>query len=674
MDPSDPVDVSIFLNPSASQGKGSLQKTAKVFALDISGSMGAAATDGNECTGKTIVELISEISASVVHSMTDNQLAGAVVFNQTASTLFPISDMSDTNRLKMSTALKGMQAGGATNLWGAIELSVRLLQATCKKDGESYPCAIDLLTDGIPNVDPPNLRGYEASLDDLCVMLDGFMPTINIFGFGNAIDVPLLEAIAIKTGGHFSYISDPGMAATAFVNSAATWGAQDKPVVLDETTELRRREMVSTFRDMRRFCKLSNFAGAQEFNRKLIESIESSISASAAGSPSTYVLAEFVKDLYSEVALAVSDSAVFKKWGNNYLTSLARAHELKICANFKDKGLQVYQTQPNFSVIQERVASIFTTAMARLAAEGEARAAALGSSAAAAAAANQSRSLSNMYNPHGGCVDGRCIVSMADGTFKYLENVQIGDKIFGGANGRTVVEVYEKVTTKPKHGTDLAYFSNTSFVAGHLKSQFVLTTSWHPVLFRSKSTNEWQFPCKSSFPKILAPSGAIIDHGFENVISIAVRAVHFGFDNDASSAHGFLVNNSIICATLAHGVKGDDVLEHSFWGSTLVLDAIREMKRRASARGILNPVVGTAPFHWEFSPHPHNQCVGICEVEPIVPLAPSRPFSAFNNNCRSSSSSSSYKIETNDNEMEFLCSESAASGNNSSAFLVEDIV
>ena len=634
MDPSDPVDntsISVMLAVGSASASASLNpETIKVFALDISGSMGVDATDGKESTGKQNVELVAEITSSVVDSMTENQFAGVVLFNHSASTLCPISEMNELNRSSMSKALKGMVAGGSTNLWGAIELSMRLEYAHCKKIGKMLPCSIDLLTDGVPNVDPPNLRGYEASLSDLSMMLDGFMPKINIFGFGNNLDVPLLESIALKTGGHFSYISDPGMAATAFVNSAAAWGAQDNQVVLDPTSDALRRDLASALRSMRTSCSLSNFAGAQECNRNLIKSIESSISSSPAGSPSTYILAEFLKDLYGEVALSISDQAVFKKWGNNYLTSLSRAHELKICANFKDKGLQIYQTSPNFPILQTRIARVFTAAMARLATEGEARAAAGASVAAMSAARMNSVALANMYNPHGGCVDGRCIVSMADGSFKYLENVEIGDFIFGGVDGRTVVEVYEKVTTKPKLGTDLAYFSNSGFVAGGLSSSFIVATAWHPVRHTNlKFGDEWQFPCKSSIPKILAPSGSINDHGFENVVSIAVR----GLRGDRK-VHGFLVNNSIVCATLAHGVKGDPVLEHAFWGTDLVLDAIKDMKTRAKKRGIMNPIVGTGPFSWKFapspspspspSPHPNPkiECIGIAEAELVMPFAP----------------------------------------------------
>ena len=611
MDPSDDPES----GPSAVSVSLAHDKiTCKIFSLDISGSMSALATSGSESTGEQNVGLISKIVSSVIGSMTPNQRAGIVTFNHAASTLYPIAEMNDLNRQSAISVLKETKANGSTNLWGAIELSVRLLHANSKKNGEC-PSSVDLLTDGVPNVDPPNLRGYLASLDDLSVLLDGFMPSINIFGFGNEIDLTLLESIAIKTGGHFSYISDPGMAATAFVNSAAVWGAQDKQVDLDLTSDVCRRDLVLAIRAMRKYCSLSNFSAAQYTNQALIKSIEDSVSSAPAGSTATYILGEFLKDLYGEVALSISDAGTFKKWGNNYLTSLSRAHELKICANFKDKGLQVYQTEPLFPILQKCVASSFTEAMKRLASEGEARAASIGSAAANAVAAAASRSLSNMYNPHGGCVDARCIVSMADGSFKYLEYVKIGDKILGGADGLSIVEVYEKVTTKPRHNTDLAYFSNTSFSAGGLSSSFVLATSWHPVLFRSARKTEWQFPFKSEFPKMLAPSGAIVDHGFENVISIAVRG--------EKGEHGFLVNNSIICATLAHGVMGDPVLTHPFWGTDRVIAAIRDMKVKSALRGMYNPILGAGPFDWAFSQQT-TECIGIAEKEMVIPKTPSR--------------------------------------------------
>jgi len=623
MDPSNPESGLGGSVLGASDPGAAARVTCKIFSLDISGSMSALATSGSESTGEQNVALISKIVSSVVGSMTPNQRAGIVTFNQSASTLFPLAEMNDLNRQLAISVLKNTQANGSTNLWGAIELSVRLLHANLKTNG-ACPSSIDLLTDGVPNVDPPNLRGYEASLDDLCIMLDGFMPPINVYGFGNEIDLGLLESIAIKTGGHFSYISDPGMAATAFVNSSAVWGAQDKEVVLDPTSDVCRRDIVLATRAMRKHGSLSDFAKAQHCNQTLIKSIEEAISSAPAGSVQAHILGEFVKDLYGEVALSISDSGTFKKWGNNYLTSFSRAHELKTCSNFKDKGLQVYQTEPLFPILQKRIASSFTDAMKRLASEGEARAALIGSASANAVAAAASRSLANMYNPHGGCVDARCIVSMADGSFKYLEYVKIGDKIFGGEDGRAIVEVYEKVTTKPRPGTELAYFFNTSFSnkANGLFSEFVLTTSWHPVLYRSSRKTEWQFPFKSEFPKMLAPNKAIVDHGFENVISIAVRG--------EKGEHGFLVNNSVICATLAHGVMGDPVLEHPFWGTDRVIVAIREMKLKGARRGIYNPILGAGPFNWAFSEE-KNECIGISETELVAPKAPSRQVQMPNN-------------------------------------------
>lgn len=47
-------------------------------------------------------------------------------------------------------------------------------------------------------------------------------------------------------------------------------------------------------------------------------------------------------DLNGRMSKALSTSERFNRWGKHYMRALVRAHQIQICANFMDPGLQVY--------------------------------------------------------------------------------------------------------------------------------------------------------------------------------------------------------------------------------------------------------------------------------------------------------------------------------------------
>ncbi|KDQ06763.1 hypothetical protein BOTBODRAFT_235615 [Botryobasidium botryosum FD-172 SS1] len=81
--------------------------------------------------------------------------------------------------------------------------------------------SIFLLTDGYPTkiLEPP--RGYIPMLQSYLERHPNCKFTINTFGFGYALDSHLLYQIAVKGGGSFGFIPDPGFVGTVFINAGA---------------------------------------------------------------------------------------------------------------------------------------------------------------------------------------------------------------------------------------------------------------------------------------------------------------------------------------------------------------------------------------------------------------------------------------------------------------------
>jgi hypothetical protein len=77
--------------------------------------------------------------------------------------------------------------------------------------------AILLLTDGLPNVEPPRgtlpmLKRYKETNNLPCA-------SIGTFGFGYSLDSALLEGIAKEGNGMYAFIPDASFVGTAFVNA-----------------------------------------------------------------------------------------------------------------------------------------------------------------------------------------------------------------------------------------------------------------------------------------------------------------------------------------------------------------------------------------------------------------------------------------------------------------------
>ena len=566
----DPVDA----DPAAAAAPdgGAARRTFKVFVLDTSGSMSDPAqvqtSPGKyEGTGQDLLQLVSTAAAAAASVMTQTQHAGAVSFSSEATVVSAMKEMSAPNRAAMHGSLMVLRAEGSTNLWDAVVKACEMLLPHWRAHGAEARYSVDLLTDGCPNVEPPTVGGYVASLRDYRRAADGFMPTINTYGFGYNSDVKVLEEIAVETGGHFYFLPSPDMVATNFVNSTAMWGAQEEPPALDAVSDRWRLKLVDALRNMYRVCRLGDFGSAAAQNRGLSEGmradVPAAIAASAAlaggGGASPPALLKILEDVEYQVALAVSDPGFFKVWGHAYLMSLARAHELRICANYKDPGLQFYGG-PRFKAIQALAATNFRSALdeaAKAAVAAKVAAGGGGGGGGPMRAAVNHAALANLYNPAGGCIDGDVPVTMADGSRKPAREVRVGDLVCT-ANGK-IGKVTMCMPSKLGPETLCTKFKNG-----------VVITAWHPACYPKSN---WEFP----FYFKDATQGTASEFGMDDVYSFCVR----GIEGQApSEVYGLIVGDGddvMHVITLGHEIKDVDVLNHPFWGTNNVLEALRTM-------------------------------------------------------------------------------------------------
>ena len=540
----------------------------RVFVIDVSGSMSAPALvqvagGAREETGKSILDVVCDSTLAAIATLGPHDGAAIVSFSDFATVRMGETRMDEAGKARAKQVLRELRPGGPTHLWDGLEKGMELIRVALEAGSEMAKCAsVDLLTDGLPNVDPPNPYGFVPSLKDY-FRANAFRPLINCLGFGSNIQQEVLDELAREGGGLFSFIPSPDMVATNFVNAAAAFGSAytltptlrygvgqggahgeggslvpgvslgllpygarvsvlvDTPPGApplssfalrpggaaggmaravernpDEATAgaacltAWRRRLVDTLRTCKQKGQLGDYAGALALVRGMSEGMRGE-SREALGEAAGAGLTCLLADVEGQVAIALSRPEYFQQWGSAYLLSLARAHELQLCANFKDPGLQGYAT-PYFKTLQGTAGATFRAALAAANAETAARtpegggggggfhhqqqqqqqySRGSGSAPPPPAAPPRAAAAQALFDPAGGCVHGEGLVLLADGVTRVrMDALRVGARVAlvhpPGATG----VVTHTVRTRVEPGVEMVA----------LKSGLV-ATAWHPV-------------------------------------------------------------------------------------------------------------------------------------------------------------------------------------------------
>jgi len=221
------------------------------------------------------------------------------------------------------------------------------------------------------------------------------------------------------------------------------------------------------------------------------------------------VTVDLIKDVTGQVTEATSRRDWYIKWGKHYLPSLAQAHRLQQCNNFKDPGIQAYGGVL-FNVLRDEADANFmklppptpsggaaywgasprtTVTGGRGGGGGQGGAGGTNvplAARAARAAAPPARAPINMSyynNCNAGCFHGSAIVGLANGSTKPCDAIVKGDCVrTSSTNLKSWAKVACVVETKIAGGR-----TRMTKLPGGL-----LATPWHPV--RQSGTSDWAFP------------------------------------------------------------------------------------------------------------------------------------------------------------------------------------
>jgi Mg-chelatase subunit ChlD len=192
-----------------------------VLVIDRSGSMHSQveAKDVNGQNlenGLSIQDIVNHSAKTIVQTLDTQSRICIIKFDNVIDVVTPLMCATDANKVQIMASINTIKPGGQTNIWGALEKALQILES---RDDKSRNSAILMLTDGIPNVSPAH--GEVETLKRLR-KTKNFTSPIYTFGFGYNLQSSLLYDLAKYSNGGNAHIPDGNMIATVFCNFIAT--------------------------------------------------------------------------------------------------------------------------------------------------------------------------------------------------------------------------------------------------------------------------------------------------------------------------------------------------------------------------------------------------------------------------------------------------------------------
>lgn len=193
--------------------------------IDVSGSMTTSASvAGAEDAGLSILDTVKHSVNTITHSLSNEDRLTVITFSNDAKVVFANLKMDAAGKAKAISTVNDLRTEGRTNLWAGLLRGMDVLH-TANLDSDNSESgqrntALFLLTDGVPNVNPP--EGHVSAMQRFKDQHGGHYPgAIHTFGFGYSLDSTLLNEIAMEGNGTYNFIPDSGFVGTAFVNTLA---------------------------------------------------------------------------------------------------------------------------------------------------------------------------------------------------------------------------------------------------------------------------------------------------------------------------------------------------------------------------------------------------------------------------------------------------------------------
>jgi len=156
------------------------------------------------------IDLVKKALKCLLNYLRDSDRLSVVLFNDSATRLFPLTRMTQTNKDKISNQIQSIEAKDGTNIHQGICHAFKILR---EREQVNAVSSIFLLSDGLD--DYTTKYGVSASLNYYETPEN---VTIHTFGFGNDHDPLLMNDIANLRDGSFYFIEKLDTVDEAFVD------------------------------------------------------------------------------------------------------------------------------------------------------------------------------------------------------------------------------------------------------------------------------------------------------------------------------------------------------------------------------------------------------------------------------------------------------------------------
>lgn len=569
--------------------------------IDTSGSMGQPAnpnsTEGINLFTK--MDLAKRGAEVVARALGENDNLTIFEFNDDVNKVLHRTTMNSYGLVKALEALDTLQPDGCTALWNGLYAGLYEMEVNnMDKDKDRIPVVI-LLTDGMPSASPPD--GEVGALRTYLGKDRARAAKLVTIGFGYDVNSKLLADLAnasvydkrysvtytYNTGNDFLFIPDGTMLLTNFVNMLANIQSicernvvlrltlkdgttkympigdvlygQERHVVLEDAI-IASIDTATLVGDLKVAVAADPVVVTRELHRKMaIDAIEQALKIAPVDLSGAQELIKncakkmmavngiepIVEDLRGEVTSALGTKDAFDRWGCHYLPSLVLSHRNQTCANFKDPGLQAYGGAFTKGKRDDLNAMCDGLPVPKPSLKPVVQTSSYGGHGTYAQPITVAAFRNAFNNANGGCVAAGTKIAVPGGGYKPIEDLKKGD----------LVSVPE--SPNPAKVVCVVACKNV----GTVKLGELDITPWHPV----KTTDgQWAFPAHLVTDK--TPTHQPI------VYTLVLDSGHV------------VLANGIPIVTLGHGFK-EDVVEHPFYGTNKVIEALKALNVTAFENG-----------------------------------------------------------------------------------------
>lgn len=572
----------------------------------------ASIKTGKESDGFSRLDLVKHSVKTIIEMLNDDDYLSLISFNEAATLILDITKMTPAGKLLAITQLDSLIPVGFTNIWDALRIAMKQAKETpiCSSlvtsllvftDGEPnhnpprgiVPTLTQFLEDGDPHY-TINMFGYGYQLDSYTLLnmafvgrgMFSYIPDCSMVGtiFVNYLSNSLATAVKfatleLKTENIKSLkcIGYP-MKDNKIVIGAIQYGQSrdfivefnfNKGAAFNISAKLKydEKEIVTA---INQFHSTDNKSLYTEYTRcRFSELMLEAVTKKKDGKKYIIQFEDGIKELpecdqdkvraimldiessdasQGQVTKAFADPTWYEKWGKHYVRSLARAHQLQQCHNFKDPGVQLYGGKL-FKELQNKIDTIFCNLPAPKASRIEIQEKKFAHQKYAQPVYVPPPTMHSYLNFSSGCFDGEGLVKLSNGSQKKVKDLQKNDELItsDGFLAKVVCLVIYKI------GQELDI----------VEMNGVKITQWHPV----RIGKTWKFP-----NEICKPQKKFCDYIYNLVLD---------------KTHIVTINN-VDLVTLGHGKTENNVVQHPYYGTNQVIEDMMEFNGWREGRIIIN--------------------------------------------------------------------------------------